>query len=302
MGLARARRHPVGRAGVRARRRAVALRTVPGGVLRTDDVRALGGRDARGAGRIGRDTAGVADRSDGDDRDTRHRPVDEGRRADRQALRGAGRGLSATSRATQGRCRGGDQISDEELVADRAREHDRRGAEQRGRVVGEGRRRPSASRRDGRGTRRQRAARRPASDGVSRADHGPAARVTLSARQLRGQRIQRSARPRGADGDGNRGVGDPLLRIVSAAGEIVAEHRRAPRGAGQTIRTSEHARQLETAVLAAFTTEQACRRKPNLPPGENALSRARAVRGLPAEQTAVVVSLADYAALAQVAR
>ena len=37
---------------------------------------------------------------------TRHRPVDEGRRADRQALRGAGRGLSATSRATQGRCRG----------------------------------------------------------------------------------------------------------------------------------------------------------------------------------------------------
>jgi hypothetical protein len=97
-------------------------------------------------------------------------------------------------------------------------------------------------------------------------------------------------------------VGDPLLRIVSAAGEIVAEHRRAPRGAGQTIRTSEHARQLETAVLAAFTTEQACRRKPNLPPGENALTELARLRGLPAEQTAVVVSLADYAALAQVAR
>jgi hypothetical protein len=97
-------------------------------------------------------------------------------------------------------------------------------------------------------------------------------------------------------------VGDPLLRIVSAAGEIIAEHRRAPRGAGQTIRTSEHARQLETAVLAAFTTEQACRRKPNLPPGENALTELARLRGLPAEQTAVVVSLADYAALAQVAR
>jgi transposase len=97
-------------------------------------------------------------------------------------------------------------------------------------------------------------------------------------------------------------VGEPLLRIVSAAGEIVAEHRRAPRGAGQTIRTSEHARQLETAVLAAFTTEQACRRKPNLPPGENALTELARLRGLPAEQTAVVVSLADYAALAQVAR
>ena len=97
-------------------------------------------------------------------------------------------------------------------------------------------------------------------------------------------------------------VGDPLLRIVSAAGEIVAEHRRAPRGAGQTIRTTEHARELETAVLAAFTTKQACRRKPNLPPGENALTELARLRGLPAEQTAVVVSLADYAALAQVAR
>jgi hypothetical protein len=97
-------------------------------------------------------------------------------------------------------------------------------------------------------------------------------------------------------------VGEPLLRIVSAAGEIVAAHRRAPRGAGQTIRTTEHAKQLETAVLAAFTTEQACRRKPNLPPGENALTELARLRGLPGEQTAVVVSLADYAALAQVAR
>src|SRR5450631_3996421 len=97
-------------------------------------------------------------------------------------------------------------------------------------------------------------------------------------------------------------VGDPLLRIVSAAGEIVAEHRRAPRGAGQTIRTSEHARQLETAVLAAFTTKNACRRKPNLPPGQDALTELARLRGLPAQQTAVVVSLADYAALAQVAR
>ncbi|MGZ6565179.1 MAG: Mu transposase domain-containing protein [Solirubrobacteraceae bacterium] len=97
-------------------------------------------------------------------------------------------------------------------------------------------------------------------------------------------------------------VGEPLLQLVSAAGELVAEHRRAPRGAGQTIRTAEHARQLETAVLAAFTTEQACRRKPNLPPGPDALAELARLRGLPGEQTAVVVSLADYAALAEVAR
>ena len=129
----------MGRAGVRAGRRAVALRAVPSGVLRADDIRALGQRGPRGAGRARRDPTGVADRPDGDDRDPGHRPVDEGRRADREALRGTGRGLPATSRATQGRRRGGDQIFDEELVADRARHHDRPGAEQHARLVGQGR-------------------------------------------------------------------------------------------------------------------------------------------------------------------
>jgi transposase len=37
-------------------------------------------------------------------------------------------------------------------------------------------------------------------------------------------------------------VGEPTLRIVSAAGEILAEHRRAPAGGGQTIRTARRAR------------------------------------------------------------
>lgn len=51
-------------------------------------------------------------------------------------------------------------------------------------------------------------------------------------------------------------VGDPMLRIASRPGEVIAQHRQATPGAGQTIRTPEHARLLEQAVLAAFTTEK----------------------------------------------
>lgn len=95
-------------------------------------------------------------------------------------------------------------------------------------------------------------------------------------------------------------VGDPLLRIVSPAGEVIAEHRRALVGAAQTVRSREHAALLEQAVLAAFTTEPACRRKANRPPGRTALAELAKLRGLdpaPAE----VISLERYAELAQVA-
>jgi transposase len=96
------------------------------------------------------------------------------------------------------------------------------------------------------------------------------------------------------------GVAEPILRIVSAAGEVVAEHRRVASGAGQTIRSAEHAAMLETAVLAAFTTKNACRRKPNLPPSEQSLTELARLRGHQAEP-AKVISLADYAKLAQAA-
>jgi transposase len=95
-------------------------------------------------------------------------------------------------------------------------------------------------------------------------------------------------------------VGEPVLRILSAAGEIVAEHRRAPVGAGQTIRTSEHAAALERAVLAAFTTDHACRRKPNRPPGQDALAELARLKGIDPEP-ARVISLKRYAELAEVA-
>jgi len=96
-------------------------------------------------------------------------------------------------------------------------------------------------------------------------------------------------------------IGDgATLRIVTATGIKVATHRRAPAGAEQTLRASEHATQLERAVLDAFTTQTACRAKTNRPPGETALAELAKLHG---QSTALapVVSLSDYAALAEVA-
>jgi hypothetical protein len=95
-------------------------------------------------------------------------------------------------------------------------------------------------------------------------------------------------------------VGDPHLRIVTATGIKVATHRRAPAGAQQTIRTSEHATQLERAVLDAFTTRTSCRSKTNRPPGDRALAELAKLHGHTDRMTPLV-SLTDYAALAEVA-
>jgi transposase len=90
-------------------------------------------------------------------------------------------------------------------------------------------------------------------------------------------------------------VGEPLLRIFSIAGELVATHRRAPAGAGQTTRSSEHAAALEQAVLAAFTTGHACPRKANRPPGQDALAELARLKGITAEP-GPVIDLGRYAA------
>jgi transposase len=95
-------------------------------------------------------------------------------------------------------------------------------------------------------------------------------------------------------------VGEPHLRIVTSTGIKVATHRRAPNGAEQTIRSPEHAVQLERAVLDAFTTKSACRSKLNRPPGDGALVELAKLHGR-AGPVAPVVSLADYAKLAEVA-
>jgi len=87
-------------------------------------------------------------------------------------------------------------------------------------------------------------------------------------------------------------VGEPLLQIVSAAGVLVATHRRQPAGAGQLVRLPVHQAALEQAVLAAFTTRPRCARKPNRPPTAEALALAGA-----AAVDVEIPSLADYARL-----
>ncbi len=96
-------------------------------------------------------------------------------------------------------------------------------------------------------------------------------------------------------------LGELHLEILSAAGRRVARHRRAPAGAGQLLRSAEHARLLEQAVLDAFTTDKACRPKANRPPGDQALEQAARLRGHD-DGGAVVVDLEDYAQIARVAR
>jgi hypothetical protein len=96
-------------------------------------------------------------------------------------------------------------------------------------------------------------------------------------------------------------VGEPALSVFSPAGSLVATHRRAPLGAGQTIRTAEHAGMLEQAVLAAFTTQTECRRKVNRPPGDEALAELARLKGLAPAQTAPVIDLRSYAAFGEVA-
>jgi len=93
-------------------------------------------------------------------------------------------------------------------------------------------------------------------------------------------------------------VGEPHLQILSPAGSLVATHRRAPAGAGQLVRSSEHAAALQRAVLDAFTTQPGCRRKVNRLPSDRALAALAARHGIePAD--APVVSLERYAALAE---
>jgi hypothetical protein len=69
------------------------------------------------------------------------------------------------------------------------------------------------------------------------------------------------------------------------------------RGSGQTIRSSEHAAELEKAVLAAFSTAKACRTKTNRPPGADALAHLARLRGVEPDP-APVITLADYQQLA----
>jgi transposase len=95
-------------------------------------------------------------------------------------------------------------------------------------------------------------------------------------------------------------VGERAVRIFSPAGVLLATHRRAPAGAGQVVRSGEHAAELQAAVLSVFTTRPPCKRKQNRPPGPAAQAAAARLRGEQPDH--VVVDLERYAQLAEVAR
>lgn len=103
-------------------------------------------------------------------------------------------------------------------------------------------------------------------------------------------------------------LGAEELRIVTARGATVALHRRAPDGAGRTVRDDGHVAALEQAALAAFSTSRPCTHKTRRPPSAEAMAEAaklaRLQGGLPATgslSTAaahVVIDLSTYAATA----
>jgi len=95
-------------------------------------------------------------------------------------------------------------------------------------------------------------------------------------------------------------LGEPVVRIVTQAGLIAAEHERAVAGAGRTVRTPAQRQALEEAVItaAAKAGGRGCRRKTHRPPGDDAkaaAARLRALAGDGDEGEGVVVDLAVYA-------
>ncbi|MGW0712475.1 Mu transposase domain-containing protein [Streptomyces sp. NPDC002643] len=96
-------------------------------------------------------------------------------------------------------------------------------------------------------------------------------------------------------------LGEDTIRIVTAGRAVVACHRQAPRGSGQTIRDTGHVIALEQAVLANFTDRAPCKEKVRRPPSSEALAEAGRLREQQAGVSSaerVVIDLSHYAAVA----
>ncbi|MFE9941887.1 Mu transposase domain-containing protein [Streptomyces hirsutus] len=96
-------------------------------------------------------------------------------------------------------------------------------------------------------------------------------------------------------------LGEDDLWIVTASRAVVACHRRAPRGTGQTVRNDGHVIALERAVLSSFSDRAPCKTKVRKPPSAAALAEAERLReGSAASSSAErgVIDLNRYAAVA----
>ena len=60
-------------------------------------------------------------------------------------------------------------------------------------------------------------------------------------------------------------LGEPFIDITTAAGVVIARHATALDGVGAVVRTDTHVAQLQSVVLAAFTTARSHRRKERIP-------------------------------------
>jgi transposase len=94
-------------------------------------------------------------------------------------------------------------------------------------------------------------------------------------------------------------LGAATLDVVTAAGTVLARHRRAPDHAGALVRDEGHVADLEKKVMAARAQRgRPCSRKERRPPSAAALAEAAAIRG----QAAPAAPAADFAAWAAAAR
>jgi transposase len=95
-------------------------------------------------------------------------------------------------------------------------------------------------------------------------------------------------------------LGAHTLAIATPGGAVVAEHRRAPDGAGSVVRADHHVIALETAVLNAFSDARPCKHKTRRPPSAASTSEAARLRGIGEHDpaTRVVIDMAAYAAVA----
>ena len=94
-------------------------------------------------------------------------------------------------------------------------------------------------------------------------------------------------------------LGTAAVDVVTAAGTVLARHRREPDHAGVVVRDEQHVTALEKKVLAARgQAGQPCRRKERRPPTAEAAAEAAAVRG----QAGPAAPVTDFAAWAAAAR
>ena len=98
-------------------------------------------------------------------------------------------------------------------------------------------------------------------------------------------------------------LGQVTLDVVTAAGTVLARHRREPDHAGAVIRDGQHVAALEDAVLKARgQAGRPCRRKERRPPSAEAMAEAARIRGEHASAGATVTDFTAYAEGARILR